>query len=95
MTPLLSASEFEHGKLTAQEFVVAGDTLCAKNPSWKWQPAGSAAGVRQFLPLDKQFLLLSGAVCNSRAYEMAEECGGGGERKEDDDEGRNWHSVSD
>jgi len=37
LTPVLASSKFvEKGVLTPEEFVVAGDLLCARNPSWSW-----------------------------------------------------------
>lgn len=93
VAPVLRESKFkEHGKITPEEFVIAGDFLTYKFPLWSWQKGD--AKPREHLPADKQYLLLQGAPCPRRAtslvYTDAEEDGeqllsmGGGSSKEDE-----------
>ncbi|EGD76123.1 hypothetical protein PTSG_00830 [Salpingoeca rosetta] len=53
------------GKLTAKEFVEAGDFLVANFPSWSWA-AGLAENKRSHLPDDKQFLISKNVPCFPR-----------------------------
>eukprot|EP00043_Microstomoeca_roanoka_P009511 m.90810 g.90810 ORF g.90810 m.90810 type:complete len:312 (-) comp14604_c2_seq1:193-1128(-) len=53
------------GKLTAKEFVEAGDFLVANFPSWSWS-AGNAELKRSYLPDDKQFLISKNIPCFPR-----------------------------
>jgi ubiquitin-like-conjugating enzyme ATG3 len=53
----LSTSEFlERGVLTPEEFMIAGDLLTLKCPSWSWQESCSKT-LQKGLPKEKQFLL--------------------------------------
>ncbi|WRT63801.1 uncharacterized protein IL334_000726 [Kwoniella shivajii] len=55
MSPVLRESKFkEHGRITPEEFVVAGDFLAYKFPVWQWEQGSSQ---RDFLPKDKQYLI--------------------------------------
>eukprot|EP00331_Platyophrya_macrostoma_P008028 CAMPEP_0176414906 /NCGR_PEP_ID=MMETSP0127-20121128/5517_1 /TAXON_ID=938130 /ORGANISM="Platyophrya macrostoma, Strain WH" /LENGTH=273 /DNA_ID=CAMNT_0017794855 /DNA_START=298 /DNA_END=1119 /DNA_ORIENTATION=+ len=53
----------EKGTLTPKEFVEAGDALSQKIPVWQWC-AGEGA---DYLPPDKKYLVLRGAMCFERA----------------------------
>jgi ubiquitin-like-conjugating enzyme ATG3 len=70
LTPVATESSFlSTGMLTPDEFVTAGDSLCAQLRIWRW--ARSAPGnEKSYLPPDKQFLTLSGAVATQRARDM-------------------------
>ena len=71
------------GMLTPEEFVTAGDSLCAQLRIWRW--ARSAPGFEKtYLPHDKQFLTLSGAVASQRARDM--ETGAAGAEMTEDGE---------
>lgn len=53
----MQASKFkESGRLTPEEFVVAGDFLVYKFPTWSWE-SGDLKKRRDFLPEGKQFLV--------------------------------------
>lgn len=53
--PTLKTSKFkETGMLTPEEFVMAGDKLVTKCPSWLWCSSDNMKG---YLPDDKQFLI--------------------------------------
>lgn len=55
LTPILKDSRFSStGRLTPVEFVVAGDYLVCKCPTWVWSGTGRT---RAFLPVDKQYLV--------------------------------------
>lgn len=51
------------GKLTPDEFVLAGDYLVSNFPSWKWQ-SGNKDMFRDYLPHDKQYLMCSDVPCH-------------------------------
>eukprot|EP00793_Prasinoderma_coloniale_P000872 PRCOL_00004022-RA len=75
IVPALSRSEFAaRGVLTPGEFVLAGDELVAKCPTWSWE-AGDTK--RDFLPKDKQFLVTRRVPCLQRLaeYEAAAAAG--------------------
>ncbi|WFD44972.1 E2-like enzyme [Malassezia psittaci] len=66
LTPVLRESKFkEHGRITPEEFVLAGDFLVYKHPSWQWC-AGEAWKAREYLPEKKQFLINKGVPCFRR-----------------------------
>lgn len=54
------------GKITPEEFVVAGDSLIAVCPTWSWCSAEDDKRL-SFLPPDKQYLINRRVVCPSRA----------------------------
>lgn len=57
LTPALKNSKFrETGRLTPEEFVLAGDFLVYKCPTWAWS-SGESPRRRSILPKDKQFLI--------------------------------------
>lgn len=53
----------QEGTLTPKEFVEAGDALVQKIPVWQWCSGEGA----DYLPPDKKYLVLRGAMCFERA----------------------------
>ncbi|KAI0032899.1 autophagocytosis associated protein [Vararia minispora EC-137] len=71
LSPVLRESKFkEHGRITPEEFVAAGDFLTYKFPVWSWEK-GDASKAREFLPADKQYLVTRGVPCLRRATSLA------------------------
>jgi ubiquitin-like-conjugating enzyme ATG3 len=70
LTPVATESSFAStGMLTPEEFVMAGDSLCTQMRIWKW--ARSAPDCEKtYLPPDKQFLVMKGAMSSQRARDM-------------------------
>jgi ubiquitin-like-conjugating enzyme ATG3 len=70
-SPVLKESKFkEHGRITPEEFVAAGDFLAYKFPVWTWEK-GDASKARDYLPVDKQYLITRGVPCLRRATALA------------------------
>ncbi|CAD6893153.1 unnamed protein product [Tilletia controversa] len=70
LAPVLRESKFkEHGRITPEEFVIAGDFLTYKFPTWSWT-AGEASKTRDFLPADRQYLISRGVPCLRRVSQM-------------------------
>ncbi|KIY64869.1 hypothetical protein CYLTODRAFT_401315 [Cylindrobasidium torrendii FP15055 ss-10] len=71
LSPVLKESKFkEHGRITPEEFVAAGDFLAYKFPVWTWEK-GEASKARDYLPADKQYLVTRGVPCLRRATALA------------------------
>jgi len=71
LSPVLKESKFkEHGRITPEEFVAAGDFLAYKFGVWSWEK-GDASKARDYLPPDKQYLLTRGVPCLRRATSLA------------------------
>ncbi|KAI1795607.1 autophagocytosis associated protein [Ganoderma leucocontextum] len=71
LSPVLKESKFkEHGRITPEEFVAAGDFLAYKFPVWTWE-TGDSSKARDYLPADKQYLLMPGVACLRRASTLA------------------------
>lgn len=71
LSPVLKESRFkEHGRITPEEFVAAGDFLVYKFPVWSWEK-GDPTKTRDFLPTDKQYLVTRGVPCLRRATSLA------------------------
>ncbi|KAN0091557.1 Autophagocytosis associated protein (Atg3), N-terminal domain containing protein [Tylopilus felleus] len=71
LSPVLRESKFkEHGRITPEEFVAAGDFLSYKFPVWGWEH-GDASKARDYLPADKQYLVTRGVPCLRRATSLA------------------------
>ncbi|KAL7418686.1 E2-like enzyme [Cryptotrichosporon argae] len=67
LSPVLKESKFkEHGRITPEEFVAAGDFLTYKFPVWQWEK-GDFSRARDFLPADKQYLITRNVPCLRRA----------------------------
>ncbi|XP_065840510.1 ubiquitin-like-conjugating enzyme ATG3 isoform X2 [Oscarella lobularis] len=70
LTPILKDSKFkETGRLTPDEFVVAGDHIVHHCPTWSWS-AGDESKARSYLPKDKQFLVTKNVPCYKRCKQM-------------------------
>ncbi|SPO43040.1 related to AUT1 - essential for autophagocytosis [Moesziomyces antarcticus] len=83
LSPVLRESKFkEHGRITPDEFVAAGDFLSYKFPTWQWC-AGSPSKARDYLPKDKQFLISCGVPSLRRVSQIEKGVGVG---VKDDDE---------
>jgi ubiquitin-like-conjugating enzyme ATG3 len=64
-------SKFEsNGTLTPDEFILAGDQLVLKFPTWKWAPAADKTQEKSYLPKEKQFLITKGVPCLSRVRDL-------------------------
>ncbi|KAK4489414.1 hypothetical protein RD792_005223 [Penstemon davidsonii] len=78
----------EKGVLSINEFVLAGDNLVSKCPTWSWE-SGEPSKRKSYLPADKQFLITRNVPCLRRAASIEEEYeAAGGEvllENEDDD----------
>ncbi len=75
--PAKTTSTFRQtGQVTPEEFVLAGDYLVYKFPSWSWSKASSAAKRVTHLPEDKQYLITRGVPCHRRLDDNF--AGGGG-----------------
>ncbi|XP_065028906.1 autophagy-related protein 3-like [Musa acuminata AAA Group] len=84
----------EKGVLSVSEFVLAGDNLVAKCPTWSWE-AGETSKRKSYLPDDKQYLITRNVPCLRRASSMEEEYdAAGGEfllgNDDDDDDSDGW-----
>ncbi|EPQ57008.1 hypothetical protein GLOTRDRAFT_73506 [Gloeophyllum trabeum ATCC 11539] len=70
LSPVLRESKFkEHGRITPEEFVAAGDFLTYKFPVWAWEK-GDPSKARDYLPADKQYLVTRGVPCLRRATSL-------------------------
>ncbi|KAJ6231260.1 ubiquitin-like-conjugating enzyme atg3 [Anaeramoeba flamelloides] len=59
----------ETGKISPEEFVLAGDNLVFKCPTWRWATC-SKSKQNDWLPSDKQFLITEHVPCLKRAHEL-------------------------
>uniref|UniRef100_A0A146LAH1 Ubiquitin-like-conjugating enzyme ATG3 n=2 Tax=Lygus hesperus TaxID=30085 RepID=A0A146LAH1_LYGHE len=58
LTQILHESQFyEHGVLTPEEFVLAGDTLVTTFGTWQWASPTSITKFVSYLPKSKQYLI--------------------------------------
>lgn len=97
--PVSHTSTFRStGQITPEEFLLAGDYLVYKFPSWSWADASSPARRVNYLPQGKQFLVTRGVPCHKRLDDNFAGPGGaaddlvrdgflGGPEDEGDDEG--------
>jgi ubiquitin-like-conjugating enzyme ATG3 len=70
LAPVSRTSTFRAtGQITPEEFVLAGDYLVYKFPSWLWADASSPAKRVPYLPPGKQYLVTRGVPCHSRLSE--------------------------
>ncbi|CCG83071.1 Autophagy-related protein 3 [Taphrina deformans PYCC 5710] len=73
LTPVLQKNDFSQtGQLSPDEFVLAGDALVKKYPTWTWQ-AGDKDKLRDFLPSNKQYLITKNITCQFRAESLKSE----------------------
>lgn len=74
VTPHLSIPKnstlLKNGKITPDEFVIAGDSLISLCPNWSWQKSPDPKRVVKYLPEDKQFLINRHLVCQDRAQDF-------------------------
>lgn len=67
LTPVTHTSTFRTtGQITPEEFILAGDYLVYKFPSWSWSDASSPNKRVNYLPPNKQFLITRGVPCHRR-----------------------------
>lgn len=67
---VLKDSKFlEKGLLTPEEFVIAGDQLTHKCPTWSWE-SGNDKLVNKNLPSEKQFLITRNVPCPRRIKDL-------------------------
>lgn len=80
----------EKGVLSVNEFVLAGDNLVSKCPTWSWE-SGDPSKRKSYLPQDKQFLITRNVPCLRRAASIEEEYeAAGGEVLLDNEENDGW-----
>ncbi|PWN48386.1 hypothetical protein IE53DRAFT_333803 [Violaceomyces palustris] len=85
LSPVLRESKFkEHGRITPEEFVAAGDFLSYKFPTWSWC-SGDAGKARDYLPKDKQFLISRGVPSLRRVSQIEKGSRLGGNDKDGGD----------
>ncbi|KAI9832182.1 MAG: E2-like enzyme [Sarea resinae] len=70
LAPITHTSTFRTtGQITPEEFVLAGDYLVYKFPTWSWSDADHASKRVNYLPEGKQFLVTRGVPCHRRLDE--------------------------
>ncbi|MCO5550625.1 hypothetical protein L7F22_004114 [Adiantum nelumboides] len=91
MTSARTVSAFrEKGVLTPDEFVLAGDNLVGKCPTWSWE-AGDPNKRKGFLPSEKQYLITRNVPCLRRASSIEEDYeAAGGEVLLENDDDNGW-----
>ncbi|KAJ7516234.1 hypothetical protein O6H91_22G048600 [Diphasiastrum complanatum] len=91
MTSHRTVSAFkEKGVLTPDEFILAGDNLVSKCPTWSWE-AGDPNKRRPYFPANKQYLITRNVPCLRRAASIEEEYEAvGGEVLLDDEDDGGW-----
>ncbi|KAJ3681840.1 hypothetical protein LUZ60_014413 [Juncus effusus] len=79
----------EKGVLSVSEFIIAGDNLVSKCPTWSWE-SGEPGKRKNYLPADKQYLITRNVPCLRRAISIEEEYeAAGGEFLLDNDDNDN------
>ncbi|XP_073309743.1 autophagy-related protein 3-like isoform X2 [Primulina huaijiensis] len=71
-SPRIVSAFKEKGVLTINEFILAGDNLVSKCPTWAWE-SGEPSKRKSYLPTDKQFLITRNVPCLRRASSIEEE----------------------
>lgn len=67
LAPVSRTSTFRTtGQITPEEFVLAGDYLVYKFPTWSWADASTPSQRVSYLPPSKQFLVTRGVPCHRR-----------------------------
>ncbi|CAN0902310.1 Autophagy-related protein 3 [Linum grandiflorum] len=80
----------EKGVLSVTEFILAGDNLVSKCPTWSWE-SGEPSKRKPYLPSDKQFLITRNVPCLRRAASLEKEYEeSGGEVLLDNDDNDGW-----
>ena len=59
------SSFLEKGTLTPEEFLIAGDQLTHRCPTWQWSPS-TPGNEQKHLPTQKQYLITRGVPCRRR-----------------------------
>ncbi|KAL3524144.1 hypothetical protein ACH5RR_016978 [Cinchona calisaya] len=78
------------GVLSINEFILAGDNLVSKCPTWSWE-SGEPRKRKPYLPADKQFLITRNVPCLRRAASVEEEYeAAGGEILLDNEDDDGW-----
>jgi ubiquitin-like-conjugating enzyme ATG3 len=86
MYPTRKTSGFlAKGVLTPEEFVIAGDELVFKCPTWQWE-SGDPQKRKPFLPDDKQYLITRNVPCMNRVSAMENMT----TKENDNDEDGDW-----
>ncbi|KAI9667001.1 MAG: E2-like enzyme [Trizodia sp. TS-e1964] len=68
--PISHTSTFRQtGQITPEEFVMAGDYMVYKFPTWSWADASHPSKRVAYLPEKKQFLVTRGVPCHRRLDE--------------------------
>lgn len=68
--PISHTSTFRStGQITPEEFVLAGDYIVYKFPTWSWADAYPTSKRVAYLPAGKQFLITRGVPCHRRLDE--------------------------
>ncbi|GLT51588.1 hypothetical protein SLA2020_249880 [Shorea laevis] len=62
----------EKGVLSVPEFILAGDNLVSKCPTWSWE-SGEPSKRKSYLPPEKQYLITRNVPCLRRAASVEEE----------------------
>ncbi|XP_077235380.1 autophagy 3 (APG3) [Tasmannia lanceolata] len=91
MTGPRTVSAFkEKGVLSISEFVIAGDNLVSKCPTWSWE-SGEPSKRKSYLPAEKQYLITRNVPCLRRAISVEEEYeAAGGEVLLDNEDNDGW-----
>uniref|UniRef100_A0A0D9Y4V1 Autophagy-related protein 3 n=2 Tax=Oryza glumipatula TaxID=40148 RepID=A0A0D9Y4V1_9ORYZ len=89
--PRTVSAFLDKGVLSVPEFILAGDNLVSKCPTWSWE-AGDPSKRKPYLPPDKQFLVTRNVPCLRRAVSLEEEYDAAGAEVVlgDDEDGEGW-----
>lgn len=80
----------EKGVLSVNEFILAGDNLVSKCPTWTWE-SGEPSRRKSYLPNEKQYLITRNVPCLRRAASVEEEYeAAGGEVFIESDDNDGW-----
>lgn len=80
----------EKGVLSVSEFIIAGDNLVSKCPTWSWE-SGEPSKRKPYLPSEKQYLITRNVPCLRRAASVEEEYeAAGGEVLLDNEDNDGW-----
>ncbi|KAG8486383.1 hypothetical protein CXB51_019723 [Gossypium anomalum] len=80
----------EKGVLSVSEFILAGDNLVSKCPTWSWE-SGEPSKRKSYLPTEKQYLITRNVPCLRRAASVEEEYeAAGGEVLLDNEDNDGW-----
>ncbi|KAG8489001.1 hypothetical protein CXB51_017017 [Gossypium anomalum] len=80
----------EKGVLSVSEFILAGDNLVSKCPTWSWE-SGEPSKRKSYLPPEKQYLITRNVPCLRRAASVEQEYeAAGGEVLLDNEDNDGW-----